>query len=135
MRPSYLYLLEEQQASNRYSRLLNDLYLTDEGACGHALEVYCVSRRLPPEASDLCGTKCLIVSLAQILLITVSGTWNPNICVYVNMQWRIIPKSVICVRGALSVRGPSYLGLIRSIPWLLMSWLLTSPGLRCRCCY
>ena len=28
----------------------------------------------------------------------------------------------------LCVRGPSYLGLIRSISWLLMPWLLASPG-------
>ena len=28
----------------------------------------------------------------------------------------------------LNVRGPSYLGLSRSISWLLMHWLLTSPG-------
>ena len=28
----------------------------------------------------------------------------------------------------LNVRGPSNLGLIRSISWLLMPWLLTSPG-------
>ena len=28
----------------------------------------------------------------------------------------------------LNVRGPSYLGLTRSISWLLMTWLLTSPG-------
>ena len=28
----------------------------------------------------------------------------------------------------LNVRGPSYLGLTRSISWLLMSWLLTLPG-------
>ena len=28
----------------------------------------------------------------------------------------------------LNVRGPSYLGLFRSISWLLMPWLLTSPG-------
>ena len=26
------------------------------------------------------------------------------------------------------LRGPSYLGLTRSISWLLMPWLLTSPG-------
>ena len=30
----------------------------------------------------------------------------------------------------LNVRGPSYLGLTRSISWLLMPWLLTSPGLQ-----
>ena len=28
----------------------------------------------------------------------------------------------------LNVRGPSYLGLTRSISWLLMPWLLTLPG-------
>ena len=28
----------------------------------------------------------------------------------------------------LNVRGPSYLGFTRSISWLLMPWLLTSPG-------
>ena len=28
----------------------------------------------------------------------------------------------------LNVRGPSYLGLTRSITWLFMPWLLTSPG-------
>ena len=28
----------------------------------------------------------------------------------------------------LNVRGPSYLGLTRSWSWLLMPWLLTSPG-------
>ena len=28
----------------------------------------------------------------------------------------------------LNVRGPSYLGLTKSISWLLMPWLLTSPG-------
>ena len=27
-----------------------------------------------------------------------------------------------------NMRGPSYLGLTRSISWLLMPWLLTSPG-------
>ena len=28
----------------------------------------------------------------------------------------------------LNMRGPSYLGLTKSISWLLMPWLLTSPG-------
>ena len=30
--------------------------------------------------------------------------------------------------STLNVRGPSYLGLTRSISWLLMPWLLASPG-------
>ena len=34
----------------------------------------------------------------------------------------------ICLPLTLNVRGPSYLGLTRSISWLLMPWLLTSPG-------
>ena len=33
-----------------------------------------------------------------------------------------------CACLTLNVRGPSYLGLTRSISWLLMPWLLTSPG-------
>ena len=28
----------------------------------------------------------------------------------------------------LNVRGPSYLGLTRSISWLMMPWFVTSPG-------
>ena len=32
------------------------------------------------------------------------------------------------VNITLNVWGPSYLGLTRSISWLLMFWLLTSPG-------
>ena len=41
----------------------------------------------------------------------------------------------------LNVRGPSYLGLTRSISWLLMPWLFTSPGHQqpwywlCRICW
>ena len=33
-----------------------------------------------------------------------------------------------CILLTLNVRGPSYLGITRSISWLLMPWLLTSPG-------
>ena len=33
-----------------------------------------------------------------------------------------------CFHLTLNVRGPSYLGLTRSITWLLMPWLLASPG-------
>ena len=34
----------------------------------------------------------------------------------------------VTVMLTLNVRGLSYLGLTRSISWLLMLWLLTSPG-------
>ena len=47
--------------------------------------------------------------------------------------WRLhIVKLLLYLPGAnvltLNMRGPSYLGLTRSISWLLMPWLLTSPG-------
>ena len=35
----------------------------------------------------------------------------------------------IGVNLTFNLRGPSYLGITRSISWLLMPWLLTSPGL------
>ena len=45
----------------------------------------------------------------------------------------VLCMCVLCGRRwgnvlTLNVRGPSYLCLIRSISWLLMPWLLTSPG-------
>ena len=44
--------------------------------------------------------------------------------------WNMITHSNLNAKRRLSlnVRGPSYLGLTRSISWLLMPWLLTSPG-------
>ena len=43
--------------------------------------------------------------------------------------FQLFPNTeVLHVVKTLNVRGPSYLGLTRSIPWLLMPWLLTSPG-------
>ena len=35
---------------------------------------------------------------------------------------------ILCNCLTRNVRGPSYLSLTRSISWLLMPWLLTSPG-------
>ena len=49
-------------------------------------------------------------------------------------QWRKFHQndSIIVeqwtVNLTLNVRGPSYLGLTRSVSWLLMPWFLTSPG-------
>ena len=40
------------------------------------------------------------------------------------LRWVNVAKSLL----TLSVRGLSYLGLIRSMSWLLMPWLLASPG-------
>ena len=43
---------------------------------------------------------------------------------------RVVLHHVPCSLNelTLNVRGPGYLGLTRSISWLLMPWLLTSPG-------
>ena len=53
-------------------------------------------------------------------------------------QWLVLRASPIKVDWGVpadltyeltfNVRGPRYLGLTRSISWLLMPWLLTSPG-------
>ena len=49
-------------------------------------------------------------------------------------RWLIVSREgniYYCVNNTkltLKVWGPSYLGLTRSISWLLMPWLLTSPG-------
>ena len=45
--------------------------------------------------------------------------WLVYWCIYVSFSLNEL---------TLNVRGPSYLGLPRSISWLLMPWLLTSPG-------
>ena len=68
--------------------------------------------------------------------ITNKFQWNLKRNLYI-----FIPKNalenVVCEMASiclglnvltLNVREPSYLGLTRSISWLLMPWLLTSPG-------
>ena len=60
-----------------------------------------------------------------------SDNWQPNMVGVCGKCWlKSIPtgwcKSSYIL--TLNVRGPSYLGLTRSISWLLMPWLLTSPG-------
>ena len=52
-------------------------------------------------------------SFKKVHLKMSSGKWWP-ICLGLNVL-------------TLDVRGPSYLGLTRSISWLLMPWLLASP--------
>ena len=58
----------------------------------------------------------------------------PYWLVYTSSLWldmmQYIPWNMHTVRALLTldVWGPSYLGLTRSISWLMMPWLLTSPG-------
>ena len=71
---------------------------------------------------------------------------NDRKCKYISKFHNIIPEQgqlplqlflsdwccICCYCNLLTltsnVRGPSYLGLTGSISWLLMPWLLTSPG-------
>ena len=68
--------------------------------------------------------------------------WEPDVnlskrtlakCDHVGKHWRQNQQSgaqitSFCRKLTPNVRGPSYLDLTRSISWLLMPWLLTSPG-------
>ena len=54
-------------------------------------------------------------------------TWHHSqLAVEVSFVGRL--RVVLLQLLTLNVRGPSYLGLTRSISWLLMPWLLMSPG-------
>ena len=43
-------------------------------------------------------------------------------------RWSFTAGKINMILLTLNVQGPSYLHLTRSILWLLMPWLLTSPG-------
>ena len=66
-----------------------------------------------------------------------SWVFKKTICIYLlstiivtDRIERLTKQSMPCVvyTLTLNVRGQSYLGLTRSISWLLMPWLLTSTG-------
>ena len=56
------------------------------------------------------------------------GIW----CHHVDLRWSMsswfIFRGLVCNELTLDMWGPSYLGLTRSISWLMMPWHLTSPG-------
>ena len=76
-------------------------------------------------------------SFKKILLKVWSGKWRPS-CLGLNVlrHWPAcrltcsVTEGIFCyfLDLTLSMQGPSYLGLIRSISWLLMPRLLASPG-------
>ena len=80
------------------------------------------------EIDDVRGTNMLKLMLwthwpiDKISGIKFQAAINEYICICVNVC------IYIYVWLTLNVLGPSYLGLTRSISWLLMSWLLASPG-------
>ena len=58
--------------------------------------------------------------------------WNSNSLIAENTFENVVCECCSFRLGlnvlTLNLRGPSYLGLTRSISWLLMPWLLASPG-------
>ena len=71
------------------------------------------------------------VYLTQWNLNEVAAKWQktfPNALTNRNFFSKFYSSLYQKVDLILSVRGPSYLGLTRSISWSLMPWLLASPG-------
>ena len=62
----------------------------------------------------------LVDILSIIFKVALQAVWWLNDLLWLpKLQWKTL---------TLNVRGPSYLCLTRSISWLLMPWLLRSPG-------
>ena len=55
-------------------------------------------------------------------------TWISNHFQYFYIKYTLSVMPLLQWQLTLDVRGPSYLGLTRSISWLLLPWLLMSPG-------
>ena len=72
----------------------------------------------------------LFIKMAHVVEINPHGAVYP----FLSLPCLLYPELVtqgarpITTMLTLNVRGPSYFGLTRSISWLLMPWLLTSPG-------
>ena len=65
-------------------------------------------------------------AICCISFVLTDGKIRNKTCLYLLLTWYSPEFDFSAL--TLNVRGPSYLGLTRSISWLLMSWLLTSPG-------
>ena len=78
----------------------------------------------------------IIFSNVDLLSIRCSDIYfNEFLCKIQAFSWEKIHLKMLSaycwffsLALTLNVRGPSYLGLTGSISWLLMPWLLTSPG-------
>ena len=64
----------------------------------------------------------LLSNSNQNTIIFIQENWFENIA---TKWWPFCFGPIVLT---LNVQGPCYLGLTRSISWLLMTWLLTSPG-------
>ena len=72
-----------------------------------------------------CGMKSLIHSKTPMVPPLMFGNCKQF---HPTLNWACAYLSMLGSKLTLNVRGPSYLGLTRSISWLLKLWLLTSPG-------
>ena len=87
---------------------------------------FCMVQPLRQPFRPKCTNRILQMHQQNPVVPSESGVHPQNpVCTYsVIYQW----LSNAAQSLTLNVRGPSYLGLTRSISWLLMPWLLTSPG-------
>ena len=76
-----------------------------------------------------------IVSLNKLLSKQSSCKWFEQATIHKQIcnkrpssLMHICDASLVSINLTLNERAPSYLGLTKSISWLLMPWLLTSPG-------
>ena len=67
---------------------------------------------------------CQLAMIHCFVILLILSFDNHN-----NFIWFGINLRYISIKLTLNVRGPSYLGLTRSISWPLMPWLLTSQNI------
>ena len=81
--------------------------------------------------SVLLATECFPICLVYII-IQEQSFWSlgGHLCLIFENEWKMTARYRECTVYVLTlnVRGPSYLGLTSSISWLLVPWLLRSPG-------
>ena len=74
------------------------------------------------------STACILSFVVQIQLNILHDIDKSVFLIVIKFRNDAKSHCSIVTKLTLDVRGPSYLGLTRSISWLLMPWLLTSPG-------
>ena len=78
---------------------------------------------------NMYGFQCICRVLWPPLILNSSGQLTELIVISFHPSRSVLaPNPINQTVLTLYVRGPSYLGLTRSISWLLMPRLLTSPG-------
>ena len=119
LQPCFLFMMESVIMS--YIRLYMMMYIIPQ--LGEAVDKLHISANIPYELWPTTGS---IISVSKQHWVIYAGQMLDSV------RWVILASgfSGAGVRPikTLNVRGPSYLGLTTSTSWLLMPWLLTSPG-------